>query len=750
MSGNHKRTFAGFCAALVVVLLAAGDLSTALAQCVSYEHTPQLVHRTETFNTGYRIILDGSTAYWFGAHDGPQLRAFDVSDPVNPYELWNHNYGGSFGNAVQRGDRFYLTNYDYPDGGLALYDIPSRTIIAESIFARGVPRSLAVDDDGLAYTCQYDTVTVAQASGSEFIVLNRFATEAFGWGLTLAYPFLYVAMREGGVQVFDVSNPLLPISLATIPTEDEAWSTVLLGHYLLVANGYGGLLVVDVQDPGTPTQVGELTELGEVRLIALAGTEAFVATNEDKIHIVDVSDPENPVRTRGFGAYLGVNAIDGPYLYNAHSGFNVFRHTGTNEVPTFGATEPPEGWINDFHARGTLAVTTEDDGWIEGWVRCWDVSQPQAPQPLGACELSPRSRISIKGDFAYAWYGEGHHVHVVDASDPMEPQYVDSLFVLPSQDDGWCLNDYTQAGNYTFALAHRSSNNATRIRTLLFTDPAIFEVVDELILPFSPHAISYDGNLAVAMMALDPGSTATRLIVMDMTVGSQAILCDQEMSFGPARAFSQIVLAGQNVYLHGNPLLAAVDVSNPLSPVITSIQSAPRCYARRLAVCEQILYVTGGALGVYAYDISDPDHPMPLGAWNTPSMAYTIAPAGELLLCTDMRALAAGPLACPGVSGLPGSAPETGPSALQVWGAGPGGRTHLQLILDRRADPRLDLIDVTGRRLWTYDPGLLLPGQHHLTWDGRDARGHRTSSGIYYAVLSIDGSTEVVPFLSVR
>jgi subtilisin family serine protease len=60
------------------------------------------------------------------------------------------------------------------------------------------------------------------------------------------------------------------------------------------------------------------------------------------------------------------------------------------------------------------------------------------------------------------------------------------------------------------------------------------------------------------------------------------------------------------------------------------------------------------------------------------------------------------------------------------------GSTRLQLAVPERADVRLDVFDVTGRRVRTLLDRSVSPGEHRLTWDGRDDAGRPVAAGIYF------------------
>lgn len=62
-----------------------------------------------------------------------------------------------------------------------------------------------------------------------------------------------------------------------------------------------------------------------------------------------------------------------------------------------------------------------------------------------------------------------------------------------------------------------------------------------------------------------------------------------------------------------------------------------------------------------------------------------------------------------------------------------GRNTGLAFTLAQRGDLRVDLFDVSGRRVRTLERAGAPAGEHVLTWDGRDASGRLLPSGIYMA-----------------
>ncbi len=65
-------------------------------------------------------------------------------------------------------------------------------------------------------------------------------------------------------------------------------------------------------------------------------------------------------------------------------------------------------------------------------------------------------------------------------------------------------------------------------------------------------------------------------------------------------------------------------------------------------------------------------------------------------------------------------------------------RDHTRIVyeLSSAADIRLDVHDVSGRRVRTLASGVFRPGRHELTWDGRTADGRPLPAGIYFLRLA--------------
>jgi len=86
--------------------------------------------------------------------------------------------------------------------------------------------------------------------------------------------------------------------------------------------------------------------------------------------------------------------------------------------------------------------------------------------------------------------------------------------------------------------------------------------------------------------------------------------------------------------------------------------------------------------------------------------------------------------------------------ALATPGPNPsGGRVAFHFSLAAAALTRIDVLDVTGRRVWGTPPNWAEAGAHDLSWDGRDERGRAALSGLYFVRLSSGGRSLAVRFV---
>ena len=94
------------------------------------------------------------------------------------------------------------------------------------------------------------------------------------------------------------------------------------------------------------------------------------------------------------------------------------------------------------------------------------------------------------------------------------------------------------------------------------------------------------------------------------------------------------------------------------------------------------------------------------------------------------------------VVAVPGGTDSPGTLAILAVRPNPmvAGRTaQLWYRLPEAGQPRLHILDVTGRSVASLDQGPRSAGVHLARWDGRDARRRAAAPGVYFLRIDVAG-----------
>lgn len=143
--------------------------------------------------------------------------------------------------------------------------------------------------------------------------------------------FAYLADRGGGLYIVDVSSPRLPAVASVFPPPDEFWSVAVGDGYAYLGDRTFGLRVADVTDPTTPHDVGyvDTTGSGGVEDIALVSNTIYATAGFDGLRVIDVMNPVAPVETDAYdtpGTASAVAMADGlVYVADGMGGLFILR-----------------------------------------------------------------------------------------------------------------------------------------------------------------------------------------------------------------------------------------------------------------------------------------------------------------------------------------------------------------------------------------------------------------------------------------
>jgi hypothetical protein len=368
---------------------------------------PRIIGGTSLVHGPVAAVRDG---YVF--EPGIYLEVTSVRDPVNSVQVSRIRLRDGalddppFTDALIQNDHLYLA-YGH---GITVVDItdpihPRRILEGRSV---GEGSGVAVAD-GYAYL----------ASGSHGVAIFDLSIRGEGWSpfdpvlhldrifhfQTLERPAdiavqgnqVYLATRQGGVAVLDISNPASPLLLGS--AGGYVTGVAAEGAYVLASSinipehgdsfsFSGGLASLDVADPVNPQFVGGFSNSAPSWGVTLRGTRGCLLVPDQpcfgdgfaefetqtgncdyrEITVLDLSDRTNPVRIWStnysellpYGESLTKPALWGGYTYLAtEMGFNIQSGTGFS-FPLLGAGRGVEADLDQLAIAGANGVEVFD------------------------------------------------------------------------------------------------------------------------------------------------------------------------------------------------------------------------------------------------------------------------------------------------------------------------------------------------------------------------------------------------------
>ncbi len=236
---------------------------------------PSLVGSDQTV-AYYGMALGAAHGYCGARENG--LRTYDLSDPTNPHVVDTIDLPGiQIEGVLRNGTTLYAARHD---AGIQVLDLTDPANPAPvSVVTDGVQNAyrMVLVDDRLYVADGAGGVSVLDVSAPGSPVhLASVAGSGVAQDITSDGGLLATAVGTDGADVYDLSNPDLPVLVGTYDTSLTAFNLHLSGSLLYVAE-WEELSVVDVSIPSVPTRVGwEDTPYRAMGLVA-EGTRIYVA-----------------------------------------------------------------------------------------------------------------------------------------------------------------------------------------------------------------------------------------------------------------------------------------------------------------------------------------------------------------------------------------------------------------------------------------------------------------------------------------
>ena len=380
-----------------------------------------------TFAGGYGYFLNnggGTSVLQFSAPDQYSLvgSLADVTRPLVARDGLAYCYG----NPLQ------VFDLATPTSPLLLATVPfvvhaglldgTRALLGISNSFAEMDLTNTMDLPALAGAVELDATLVAMlTSGTDLVTLSRMGLETFDasdcpapaaagslmWqgdirGHAMSGNYLYVLFAGAtfgrtDLKVFNLSDMTAPVEVASVQLFAEAHGLTANGEYLYTEE-FGSLLVIDIYDPLDPYLYTRTDGVGFAPLAAVDGTNMVVGDGTMLRHFdVTWSDTPEPTTSVDMGVEIRQVLLGGSAAYVVHAGgVKIY------DVTSFGA----KNLIGDLTVPGIVdgAVLDGTTLYVEGsGIFMFDVTDPAAAMFAGnlGYVADRASNLTIAGDCLY-------------------------------------------------------------------------------------------------------------------------------------------------------------------------------------------------------------------------------------------------------------------------------------------------------------------------------------------------------------
>jgi hypothetical protein len=411
-------------------------------------------------------------------------------------------------------------------------------VVCQDDLAYAIYRKTWLNDGGFA--------VVDLSNSPDFTILSEnkiFGVEALPeCGLDIEGDTLFVAGTQGGMGVWDVSDPQAPSRYggyggAFIPGVLMRWPTRVTyggGYAYTIAPdrfnypGRNEACVVDISDLTDPHPVGIIDPPDWIRKAVGSGDYAYVASSTDGLIVVDISSPGEPVISKNmdvFNIYFNASEL----LYEDGLVYATGGNQGLAVISVEDPTDPQLigqflDWASDrrgIDKQGDLVAVTGSavNPAPPGWLLLLDVSTPTNPQLVAFVEWDVNIfSVDLVGRFAVVGFADG--MGIFDISDPFNPT------MISETSTGSGSNDVVVSGSVAFA-GDRSSN----LVILDVSDPFNPVQISTLPTPGVPLDMELNGNILYIANDLN-------MLVVDVSDVNNPVITDIVKVNGSAEGVS--------------------------------------------------------------------------------------------------------------------------------------------------------------------------------------------------------------------
>jgi hypothetical protein len=559
---------------------------------------------------------------WYVAIHSPSDPESLSPDEIEKYGLWKDQYGNYYCSGcvlVSKGNWLKSTSDEIVktiDKSEAVTNIENLQEINVSLKSHlgGSVSAIAISG-GYAYVGQgQDFVVLDVDDASNPVEIGRVTIPSFVNDVDVAGDYAYLACKDTGLVIVDVSEPAKPEIETSFDTADHALTYYVngidvAGKYAYMTSSASGLVIVDISHPSNPEFSG-IYEAHHVNDVVVSGNFAYVAGGSKGLMIVDISNPSTPTLTGNYSIvdYASDVAVSGDYAYvtSVNNGTIYCIDIHMPAKPVLECSHDAPGCTKNIAVSENHIFVSSSEGLL-----VFNISYPTVIVPAGNYSTTTSSKVVVSGNYAYVADG-ANGLSIVDISNPS------ALQLTGSYDNAFFARSVTVSDNHIYIAAYKDGLLVTDI-----SDPNDPEIIGSCDFDGSASDIAISGDHAY-VTSYDDG-----LVVFDISEPSEPKLigsCYPSGIIGSGH-FSAVTVSGNTAYVASSFYgLYAIDISTPSSP---RIMDNYRCYAYGVDISGKYAYVAGYWDGLLIIDVSDPTSLYLVGSYDADGFANDVTVSGN-------------------------------------------------------------------------------------------------------------------------
>lgn len=447
-----------------------------------------------------------------------------------------------------------------------------------------------------------------------------------GFFYDLSNYILYIAAECGGLEIWNVSNPLLPLKIGSYSPEGLCVGVTKWENYagiitMNVQPNYHLFRVVDISNPQFPQEISSCIIPDHPFGISVKGNYIYVAADDSGMRVIDVSVPQNPHEVGAWIPPAGIYArdiiIEGNYAYIACGGgvgrLYIVNISNPSNPYTVGYCDLPAIGYGLTKIGNFVLVAVQTAG-----MTIIDVSSPSNPYIIGNCD-TPYGAYKVSASYNLACVADFFSAQLIDITNPQYPQIIGFYNTPHASYSVEVVGDYAYlTSGYSGLRIINVSDVFHPYETGFFDPPGYGGAMSTFV---SDVAIS--GNYAFVALS--------DTFVIDVSNPSTP----QVIGICPALVAPEgVTVKGNYAYVVDFYRLCIIDISTPSNPVQVGFL-AGFYWPRRICVFENYAYVADRDSGVHIIDISIPTSPQRISRYNTPGSATDVAIWNNYLFVAD-------------------------------------------------------------------------------------------------------------------